>query len=562
MFRNNSRVQCYFCHSLAESPRNPRNFRCSTCGCWNRYDSNGEILSDEPAMYDEALNSKSFSKRASPSKNDLPTMFGKGPFCHTCQTNQMLIVNLLSNYLPAPTDSSYQRRLDDLPAYQESLYLRYPPVCDNCLPAVEDEIQRKNSMARSQALGGWLKQTKGKEQQRRVSATKIDQRKVVKEIAMWRTRGALWALTFTLFVMGNGIAVFGYSITFCPRILVPTFPPFVFLSLLWTAWDPTYSSFRKAQIQGRDVRLQGKKEYVVLQMLSWTSRLATSLLLAVYWYSPHLNYLHLSSPPSSRARLYFGLSLLLEMIVSIRSFSVLRIQTPPTIRLIDTETHKIGFSRAATPNVDLNNGRDRSSTPAPSLPVSEPDLFASLSLSSKPVLKAPVFGHPSLGVSHSTPLNYNDPNEDDQMDWSPTDETARQKHRQATSKGDDESGFWLRPQRFFAPEQPTGLETLFEKTNLVDDVTMSDFTNEKKGGMEGSKLEWHMQQWWWLYIGVFVLLLGVGLYSWIHSDHHKGVPSFKTDGSHHQSDPLNSGVFRHVVRPQDVSGTSTTTSSI
>jgi hypothetical protein len=39
---------------------------------------------------------------ASPSKDRLPTLYGPGPFCHSCQTNQMLIVNLLSNYLPAP----------------------------------------------------------------------------------------------------------------------------------------------------------------------------------------------------------------------------------------------------------------------------------------------------------------------------------------------------------------------------------------------------------------------------------------------------------------------------
>ncbi len=39
---------------------------------------------------------------ASPNKERLPTIYGKGPFCHTCQTNQMLLMNLLSNYLPDP----------------------------------------------------------------------------------------------------------------------------------------------------------------------------------------------------------------------------------------------------------------------------------------------------------------------------------------------------------------------------------------------------------------------------------------------------------------------------
>lgn len=44
----------------------------------------------------------SYISLASPSKDRLPTLYGPGPFCHSCQTNQMLIVNLLSNYLPAP----------------------------------------------------------------------------------------------------------------------------------------------------------------------------------------------------------------------------------------------------------------------------------------------------------------------------------------------------------------------------------------------------------------------------------------------------------------------------
>lgn len=75
-------------------------------------------MSFEPAMQDESLNRRSFARRgecwnalrtlqysntcpASPSKDRLPTMYGKGPFCHACQTNQMLIINLLANYLPS-----------------------------------------------------------------------------------------------------------------------------------------------------------------------------------------------------------------------------------------------------------------------------------------------------------------------------------------------------------------------------------------------------------------------------------------------------------------------------
>jgi hypothetical protein len=63
LFRRYSNIQCFFCHSPSPLPKNPRSFRCSTCGCWNRYDDKGEILSDEPAMHDEYLNSRSFAKR-------------------------------------------------------------------------------------------------------------------------------------------------------------------------------------------------------------------------------------------------------------------------------------------------------------------------------------------------------------------------------------------------------------------------------------------------------------------------------------------------------------------
>lgn len=40
-------------------------------------------------------------------------------------------------------------------------------------------------------------------------------------------------------------------------------PIYVLISIIWTAWDPTYSSLRKARLQGRDIRQRGKHEYIV-----------------------------------------------------------------------------------------------------------------------------------------------------------------------------------------------------------------------------------------------------------------------------------------------------------
>lgn len=48
-------------------------------------------------------------------------------------------------------------------------------------------------MARTKALGGWLKESKGKDRRRRTVATVKDRDHLSLEIFAWRARGALWA---------------------------------------------------------------------------------------------------------------------------------------------------------------------------------------------------------------------------------------------------------------------------------------------------------------------------------------------------------------------------------
>ena len=66
VFLRRTTPTCFYCLSApSPTPVDPRAFRCPHCGCWNRYDANGEILSDEPAMHDENLNTASFARRGS-----------------------------------------------------------------------------------------------------------------------------------------------------------------------------------------------------------------------------------------------------------------------------------------------------------------------------------------------------------------------------------------------------------------------------------------------------------------------------------------------------------------
>lgn len=241
-------------------------FKCSCCGCWNRYDDEGVILSSESSMYHEELNRKSFAKRASPSKDRLPTTFSKSPFCHSCQTNQMLLVNMLSNYLPEPDAPEYENRVQTLPEYRESLYRRYPICCDSCATLVDSEIKSKDNMARSRALGQWLHQTKGKGDQRRASSALKEREKLSSELLIWRIRGFLWLLSLA-------IAVVAYASATLDRIppylssCRPYLPFMLIVSLFWTFWDPTYSRLRNYQIQGREVRVKGKRLHLILQSI-------------------------------------------------------------------------------------------------------------------------------------------------------------------------------------------------------------------------------------------------------------------------------------------------------
>jgi len=167
-----------------------------------------------------------------------------------------------------------------LPEYRESLHKRYPQVCENCLHTVEEEIQRKDDMARATALGGWLKQTKKKERQRRVSGTPKEREQFNRELAAWRLRGALWIACYAVAIFGYScgtshtncalirldkpaLGALGYQIHWSVQSLPPVLLVGVSLSPLWAFWDPTYAAYRKANLQGRDLQLQGKQHYIV-----------------------------------------------------------------------------------------------------------------------------------------------------------------------------------------------------------------------------------------------------------------------------------------------------------
>ena len=133
-------------------------------------------------------------------------------------------------------------------------------------------------------LSGWL--SKGKNRRRRVSETNDSRLRITpKEICWWRVRGCLFVGSYIISISGNLGGAYSVSIfyTFILNVFTnvhmaavydyypfkwlsffhPILPLLALLSLLWSAWNPAYHSILKAQIQGRDIRVQGKKAYNV-----------------------------------------------------------------------------------------------------------------------------------------------------------------------------------------------------------------------------------------------------------------------------------------------------------
>ena len=73
-------------------------------------------------------------------------------FCHTCQRNQMLLNKTLAEYLPDEDDPEYDKYASSLDAYRNELEDRYPQVCENCLPRVQDQIRAAGYAAKADNL--------------------------------------------------------------------------------------------------------------------------------------------------------------------------------------------------------------------------------------------------------------------------------------------------------------------------------------------------------------------------------------------------------------------------
>ncbi|KIY70166.1 hypothetical protein CYLTODRAFT_392477, partial [Cylindrobasidium torrendii FP15055 ss-10] len=447
LFKRPGPALCHFCNRTVTNTRDPNNFRCPHCQSTNRYDANGVISSYEPAMRDESLNRRSFEKRGMPSMDRIHNLYGHGPFCHQCQTNQMLNLNLMSNYLPDESSPEYEQRLAQLPAYQASIDARYPIICPDCQQGVEERLLQADKTARSTLFGGALKETKNKHRSQVTTASGTASRSQWRalELPVWYLRGSVWAINFIGVLYCYGSCVLGFPSPQLSQTHTYILYGICISSILWIFFDPHWAKYQTALRQGRSPRQPGKKSYITLALCTFTLRIFSAVL--------HTRFTYLWR--TLLGRTYAVAAAALELYTFWYAISALAVHRPPVVRLLDT--HKFPASRAGTPAAPSR----------PAATASEPDLLSALSLGANPIIASPnpVFGQPSV---HGRPQTSQMDVEDEmQMDWQSTNGSTPQRSRSTAD-------IYIRPQVFFPREEPTGLEDLIAKTVLQDDVTMDD----------------------------------------------------------------------------------------
>jgi hypothetical protein len=126
----------------------------------------------------------------------------------TCAPSHSRALNFILPSTFIPQDPDYEPRLAEFATYKASMYARYPPVCEKCAPLVEDEIRKKDVVARSNALGSWLNESKKKDTRRQVSVSNMDRHKLYRELRWWTARGFLWVVTLLVAVSADLAGVY------------------------------------------------------------------------------------------------------------------------------------------------------------------------------------------------------------------------------------------------------------------------------------------------------------------------------------------------------------------
>lgn len=82
-------------------------------------------------------------------------------FCQTCLKNQHIFSETLAAYFPSQDAPNYAEFEKAYPAYRKDLEERYPQVCGDCAPRVQERIRATGYAAKTDHLRRMMERTRG-----------------------------------------------------------------------------------------------------------------------------------------------------------------------------------------------------------------------------------------------------------------------------------------------------------------------------------------------------------------------------------------------------------------
>lgn len=156
------RAQCFYCNqpsrNTALKPGTRQQWTCDNCQVVNYLDEHGQIT-DPPleVVASSPVRPVQYARDRSPSA--IPPAESQPVFCQTCQRNQVLVQNLMAEYIPDEDDPSYEENMRTAEDYRLECEMRYPVVCDDCVGQVRDQITAAGYRAKTDQLAKMLERS-------------------------------------------------------------------------------------------------------------------------------------------------------------------------------------------------------------------------------------------------------------------------------------------------------------------------------------------------------------------------------------------------------------------
>ncbi|KAK6524277.1 hypothetical protein TWF694_005931 [Orbilia ellipsospora] len=205
------KVLCFYCNKPSYIPKpgtGPvRRFDCPQCLAPNHLNEKGEIMDPNPTP-DRPLIRYAYERK---SPNSRRIKQEGSVCCRSCENNHAIIVQQLSNYLPDESDPNYEYLAEHISDFRRQLEEKYPPLCADCAPKVNDRLRQINYKAKTQGLGRLLQNTNKMVQSNRFAQPKTSLMSLMNGLMVlgWIAWGvAYWALILLLMFWQLNISIF------------------------------------------------------------------------------------------------------------------------------------------------------------------------------------------------------------------------------------------------------------------------------------------------------------------------------------------------------------------